>query len=131
MCGGFDWFYFGCYGCICFGLKKILGIFGELYFKVLQEMDIKGLVVVFVIYFEEILLLKNILVSCLVLNVLEFQVVECDFVFVVDVLVEVLILVNVVVGVDKVLIEEVCVFDEFIGGLLGEGKKLLVIIVWF
>ena len=33
------------------------------------------------------------------------------------------------VGGDKALIEEVRVFDEFVGGNLGEGKKSLAITV--
>ncbi|MEL6519310.1 MAG: hypothetical protein AAFQ39_16470, partial [Pseudomonadota bacterium] len=32
-------------------------------------------------------------------------------------------------GADKALIEDVRVFDEFIGGALGEGKKSLAITV--
>jgi phenylalanyl-tRNA synthetase beta chain len=37
--------------------------------------------------------------------------------------------VNAAAGADKTLIEEVRVFDEFIGGSLGEGKKSLAITV--
>ena len=43
--------------------------------------------------------------------------------------VEALTLVNAAMGADKALIEEVRVFDEFIGGSLGEGKKSLAITV--
>ena len=42
---------------------------------------------------------------------------------------EALSLVNAAAGADKSLIEEVRVFDEFIGGSLGEGKKSLAITV--
>jgi phenylalanyl-tRNA synthetase beta chain len=38
-------------------------------------------------------------------------------------------LVNAAMGADKALIEDVRVFDEFIGGSLGEGKKSLAITV--
>ncbi len=38
-------------------------------------------------------------------------------------------LVNAAAGADKALISEVRVFDEFIGGSLGEGKKSLAIAV--
>ena len=54
---------------------------------------------------------------------------ERDFAFVVDAEVEALTLVNAAAGADKALIEDVRVFDEFIGGALGEGKKSLAIAV--
>ena len=43
--------------------------------------------------------------------------------------VEALTLVNAALGADKGLISDVRVFDEFIGGALGEGKKSLAITV--
>jgi len=57
------------------------------------------------------------------------QAVERDFAFVVDERVEALTLINAAAGADKALIEDVRVFDEFIGGSLGEGKKSLAITV--
>ena len=54
---------------------------------------------------------------------------ERDFAFVVDDSVEALTLVNAAAGADKALIDSVRVFDEFIGGSLGEGKKSLAITV--
>jgi phenylalanyl-tRNA synthetase beta chain len=49
--------------------------------------------------------------------------------FVVDEDVEALKLVNAAASADVKLIESVQVFDEFIGGSLGEGKKSLAISV--
>ena len=43
--------------------------------------------------------------------------------------VEAVNVVNAAAGADKALIEAVRVFDEFIGGALGEGKKSLAISV--
>ena len=43
--------------------------------------------------------------------------------------VEAVTLVNAAAGADKALIENVRVFDEFIGGSLGEGKKSLAVTV--
>lgn len=129
MRGGPDWFHPGRHGRICLGPKKTLGIFGELHPKVLQEMDIKGPAVAFVIYPEEIPLPKNTSASRPALHASELQAVERDFAFVVDASVEALTLVNAAAGADKALIEEVRVFDEFIGGSLGEGKKSLAITV--
>ena len=59
----------------------------------------------------------------------DLQAVERDFAFVVDAEVEALTLVNAAAGADKALIEDVRVFDEFIGGALGEGKKSLAVTV--
>lgn len=129
------WWYSGCLIKVGLGLKKIFGVFGELYLKIIEVMDVKGLVVVFVIYIVEILMFCKFGVMCLVFSVSDLQVVECDFVFVVDSIVEVINFVNVVGGVDKELIEFVWVFDEFIGEKvevqMGEGKKFIVVIVCF
>ena len=54
---------------------------------------------------------------------------ERDFAFVVDADVDALTLVNAAMGADKALIDDVRVFDEFIGGALGEGKKSLALTV--
>jgi phenylalanyl-tRNA synthetase beta chain len=59
----------------------------------------------------------------------DLQAVERDFAFVVDAEVEALTLTNAAAGADKALIDGVRVFDEFIGGSLGEGKKSLAITV--
>ena len=59
----------------------------------------------------------------------DLQAVERDFAFVVGTDVEALTLVNAAAGADKALIDDVRVFDEFIGGSLGEGKKSLAITV--
>ena len=67
------------------------------------------------------------------LEMRDLQAVERDFAFVVDADVEAMKLVNAAAGADKALIEDVRVFDEFIGGSqggsVGEGKKSLAITV--
>ena len=63
------------------------------------------------------------------LTISDLQAVERDFAFVVDQSVEAITLVNAAKGADKVLIEEVQVFDEFIGGSLAEGLKSLAFTV--
>ncbi|MEQ5869766.1 phenylalanine--tRNA ligase subunit beta [Sagittula sp. NFXS13] len=129
MRGGEDWWHPGRHGRFCLGPKKVLGTFGELHPKVLAEMDIKGPAVAFVIYPADIPLpkKKGATRPALVLN--DLQPVERDFAFVVDADVEALTLVNAAQGADKAMISEVRVFDEFIGGSLGEGKKSLAITV--
>jgi phenylalanyl-tRNA synthetase beta chain len=106
-----------------------LGVFGELHPKVLREMDIKGAAVAFTIRPDEVPQPKNRTATRPALVVSEFQAVERDFAFVIDASVEALTLVNAAAGADKALISDVRVFDEFVGGSLGEGKKSLAITV--
>lgn len=127
--GGEGWWHPGRHGRFCLGPKKALGVFGELHPKVLAEMDIKGPAVGFVIYPAEVPLPRKVGATrpALVLN--DLQAVERDFAFVVDAGVEALTAVNAAQGADKALIADVRVFDEFIGGSLGEGKKSLALTV--
>lgn len=127
--GADAWWHPGRHGKICLGPKKVLGIFGELHPKVLREMGIKGPAVAFVLYPEDIPLPKNKTIARPALVATDLQAVERDFAFVVDADVEALTLINAAAGADKALITEVRVFDEFIGGSLGEGKKSLAITV--
>lgn len=127
--GAREWWHPGRHGKICLGPKKVLGIFGELHPKVLREMDVKGPVVGFTIWPAEVPLPRKAGANRGALEVSGLQAVERDFAFVVDAQVEALNLVNAAAGADKALIEDVRVFDEFIGGSLGEGKKSLAITV--
>ncbi|MFW8595474.1 phenylalanine--tRNA ligase subunit beta [Cribrihabitans neustonicus] len=127
--GGASWWHPGRHGRICLGPKKTLGVFGELHPKVLREMGIKGAAVAFTIWPEEIPLPRKSSATRPALQQSDLQAVERDFAFVVDEEVEALTLVNAAAGADKALIEDVRVFDEFIGGSLGEGKKSLAITV--
>ncbi|UWQ78629.1 phenylalanine--tRNA ligase subunit beta [Leisingera sp. S132] len=126
---GAAWWHPGRHGRICLGPKKTLGVFGELHPKVLKEMGIKGAAVAFTIYPDEIPLPRKSSATRPALAISDLQAVERDFAFVVDDSVEALTLVNAAAGADKALIEDVRVFDEFIGGSLGEGKKSLAITV--
>ncbi|MCK0150624.1 phenylalanine--tRNA ligase subunit beta [Marivita sp. S6314] len=127
--GAREWWHPGRHGMICLGPKKVLGIFGELHPKVLKAMDIKGPAVAFTLWPEEIPMPRKSGATrpALVLN--DLQAVERDFAFVVNSDVAALDLVNAAAGADKALIADVRVFDEFIGGSLGEGKKSLAITV--
>ncbi len=127
--GAAGWWHPGRHGMICLGPKKVLGVFGELHPKILREMDIKGPVVAFTLWPEEIPLPKNRTATRPALIATDLQAVERDFAFVVDTGVEALTLVNAAAGADKALIADVRVFDQFIGGSLGEGKKSLAITV--
>ncbi|MDA7430534.1 phenylalanine--tRNA ligase subunit beta [Primorskyibacter aestuariivivens] len=126
---GDAWWHPGRHGVICLGPKKVLGVFGELHPKVLAAMDVKGPAMAFTLWPAEIPMPRKTGAtrSALVLN--DLQAVERDFAFVLDADVAALDVVNAAGGADKALISEVRIFDEFIGGSLGEGKKSLAITV--
>ncbi len=126
---GDTWWHPGRHGKICLGPRKVLGVFGELHPRVLQAMDIKGPAVAFTIWPEQVPMPRKSGATRSALHLRDLQAVERDFAFVVDADVEALTLVNAAAGADKALIEDVRVFDEFIGGSLGEGKKSLAITV--
>ncbi|MBO9407676.1 phenylalanine--tRNA ligase subunit beta [Shimia sp. R9_1] len=121
------WWHPGRSAKVGLGPKKILGAFGEIHPKVLDALNVKGPVVAFAIHIADIPLPRKKSASKGAVTMSDLQAVERDFAFVVDADVEALTLVNAAAGADKALIENVRVFDEFIGGALGEGKKSLAI----
>ncbi|MFV1497270.1 phenylalanine--tRNA ligase subunit beta [Phaeobacter sp. JH20_02] len=127
--GAEPWWHPGRHGKICLGPKKVLGVFGELHPKVLSEMGIKGAAVAFTIWPDEVPMPRKTGANRGALVQSDLQAVERDFAFVVAEDVEALTLVNAAAGADKALIDDVRVFDEFIGGSLGEGNKSLAITV--
>ncbi|WP_171122729.1 MULTISPECIES: phenylalanine--tRNA ligase subunit beta [unclassified Ruegeria] len=126
---GDAWWHPGRHGRICLGPKKVLGVFGELHPRILQAMDIKGPAMALTIWPDEVPLPRKSGATRAALELRDLQAVERDFAFVVDESVEALTVVNAAAGADKALIEDVRVFDEFIGGSVGEGKKSLAITV--
>ncbi|MEM6371577.1 MAG: phenylalanine--tRNA ligase subunit beta [Pseudomonadota bacterium] len=127
--GAAQWWHPGRHGMICLGPKKVLGVFGELHPRVVEAMDIKGPAMAFTLWPSEVPMPRKAGASRGALQVSDLQSVERDFAFVVDADVEALTLVNAALGADKALISDVRVFDEFIGGALGGGKKSLAITV--
>ncbi|MBT3140094.1 phenylalanine--tRNA ligase subunit beta [Phaeobacter gallaeciensis] len=127
--GAQDWWHPGRHGKICLGPKKVMGVFGELHPRVLSAMDIKGPAMAFTIWPDEVPMPRKSGASRGALELRDLQAVERDFAFVVDAKVDALTMINAAVGADKALIENVRVFDEFIGGSLGEDKKSLAITV--
>lgn len=127
--GADEWWHPGRHGMICLGPKKVLGVYGEVHPKVLAAVDVKGPAMAFTLWPAEVPLPRKAGATRAALNISDLQAVERDFAFVVDAEVEALTLVNAAIGADKSLIEDVRVFDEFIGGSLGEGKKSLAITV--
>ena len=122
------WWHPGRSGVIALG-KNVLADFGEIHPKVLNAMDVKGPAVGFTIWPEAIPAKRATGAARGAMGVSDLQAVERDFAFIVDADVEALTLVNAAMGADKALIDEVRVFDEFIGGSLGEGKKSIAVTV--
>ncbi|MEO0487162.1 MAG: phenylalanine--tRNA ligase subunit beta [Pseudomonadota bacterium] len=122
------WFHPGRSGVLALG-RTALAEFGELHPKVLDAMDVKGPVVGFTIWPEAIPAKRTTSTARTALKLSDLQAVERDFAFVVDERVEAITLVNAAQGADKALVEEVRVFDEFVGGSLGDGKKSLAVTV--
>lgn len=129
MRGAPEWWHPGRHGMICLGPKKVLGVFGEVHPRILDAMGVKGPAMAFTVYPEQVPLPRKSGASRGAMDISDLQAVERDFAFVVDMDVDALTLVNAAAGADKALIEGVQVFDEFIGGSLGEGKKSLAITV--
>ncbi len=127
--GAKDWWHPGRHGMICLGPKKVLGVFGELHPRVLEAMDVKGPAMAFTLWPAEVPMPRKSGATRPALEISDLQAVERDFAFVVDAEVEALTLVNAAMGADKALIEDVRIFDAFLGGSLGEGKKSLALTV--
>ena len=123
------WWHPGRSAKLSLGPKNVLGAFGELHPKAIDAAGVKGPVVAFAVHIGKIPFPKNKGATRAALGASDLQSVERDFAFVVDANVEAVNLVNAAAGADKALIDEVRVFDEFIGGSLGEGKKSLAITV--
>jgi phenylalanyl-tRNA synthetase beta chain len=127
--GGPGWWHPGRHGMICLGPKKVLGIFGEVHPRILKAMDVKGPAMAFTLFPAEVPLPKVATATRGAVEMAEYQAVERDFAFVVGAEVEAAVLVNAAAGADKALIEDVRVFDEFVGGSLGEGRKSIAVTV--
>ncbi len=127
------WFHPGRSAVLSLGPKNPLAVFGELHPKVLKGMGVKGTVVGFAIFPDNVPFKKAKSKTRPALEVKDLQAVERDFAFVVDADLEVEKLVKAAKGGDKKLIESVSVFDVFGGAKaeaqMGTGKKSVAISV--
>ena len=127
------WFHPGRSAVLSLGPKNPLAVFGELHPKVLKGMGVKGTVVGFAIFPDNVPLKKAKSKTRPALAANDLQAVERDFAFVVDASLEVEKLVKAAKGGDKKLIESVNVFDVFGGkkaeAQMGAGKKSVAISV--
>ncbi len=128
-----EWFHPGRSAVLSLGPKNPLAVFGELHPKVLKALGVKGAVVGFAIYPDNVPLKKARSKTRPALEAHDLQAVERDFAFVVDAGLEVEKLVKAARGGDKKLIEAVSVFDVFAGpkaeAQMGAGKKSVAISV--
>ncbi|MEH6629811.1 MAG: phenylalanine--tRNA ligase subunit beta [Halopseudomonas aestusnigri] len=128
-----SYFHPGRSGVMGLGPKNVLAAFGELHPRVLEAMDIKGPVVAFEVYLDNIPQPKvkkgesGKIKPALILS--PFQPVERDFAFLVDESIEAGKLIRSAKGADKALISDVVLFDIYTGKGVEEGKKSLAITV--
>ena len=123
-----DWWHPGRSSVMALG-KIVLAVFGEIHPRILREMDVKGPAVGFTIWPQAVPAKKAKGASRGAVVLADLQAVERDFAFVVAEGVAAMDLMNAARGADKALIEDVRLFDQFIGGSLGEGMKSLAITV--
>ncbi|MDD9920961.1 MAG: phenylalanine--tRNA ligase subunit beta, partial [Boseongicola sp.] len=123
------WWHPGRSARITLGPKVVLGSFGEIHPKVLSALDVKGPAVGFALHLSNVPEPRAKGSARSAMAISDLQAVERDFAFVLDADVEAINVVNAAQGADKAMIEGVRVFDEFVGGNLGEGKKSLALTV--
>ena len=115
------------------GPKNVLASFGELHPKILKHYGIKGPAVAFEIFIETVPFPKQRKLTRASINISEFQPVERDFAFVVEVGCEVDLIKKAILLSSKELITEVRIFDIFEGEdaekQLGQGKKSVAFMV--
>ena len=100
--------------------KKVLAYFGQLHPGVLKAMKCKTAVVGFEIFVDEIPQRRGKIKP---LSLSQYQTVERDFAFIVDSGVEAGKLVQLAQGADRNLINNVDIFDVYIGEPLAENEK--------
>jgi phenylalanyl-tRNA synthetase beta chain len=122
--GGPDWYHPGRSGKIQLGPKNVIGTFGELHPKILDQLKVDGPICAFEITIENVPASKKKATKskpALVLS--DLQPVRRDFAFVVDTDVTAATILRAANGADKKLIAGVNLFDLYEGEHMAEGKK--------
>ncbi len=128
--GGPLWFHPGRSGALQFKPKNVIGHFGELHPRVLEEFGVAGPLVAFELRLDDIPLPKSKPTKTKPkLELSEFMPVERDFAFVVERGVKAADIVNAVQAADRLLVTDVTVFDVYEGSGIPEGKKSVAIAV--
>jgi phenylalanyl-tRNA synthetase beta chain len=128
--GGANWLHPGRSGTIQIGPQNVLGYFGELHPRTLQQLGADGPLMAFEVILERIPAAKQKPTRAKpVLELSSFQPVSRDFAFIVDRNVRAGDIVRAAQGVDKKLITDVTVFDVYEGKGIDESKKSIAIAV--
>ena len=121
--GAPSWYHPGRSAALQLGPKNILGYFGELHPKVLKALGVKGRVVAFELFVENVPMPKKKGPGRPLLNASSFQSVERDFAFLLDADVQSEAIVKAARNVDRNLISDVTIFDLYAGKGIEDGKK--------
>jgi phenylalanyl-tRNA synthetase beta chain len=127
---GPPWFHPGRSGALQFKPKNVVGHFGELHPRVLDELGIAGPLVAFELRLDDIPLPKSKATKTKPkLELSEFMPVERDFSFVVDCAVKAADIANAVQFADRLLVTNVNAFDVYEGAGIPEGRKSVAVAV--
>jgi phenylalanyl-tRNA synthetase beta chain len=128
--GGASWLHPGRSGTIQIGPQNVLGYFGELHPRTLEQLGADGPLMAFEVILERIPAAKQKPTRAKpVLELSAFQPVSRDFAFIVDRAVKAGDIVRAAQGVDRKLITDVTVFDLYEGKGIDDGKKSIAIAV--
>jgi phenylalanyl-tRNA synthetase beta chain len=122
------WYHPGRSGTVRLG-PSVLAAFGELHPRILREWDLRGPVVAFEVFLDQVPAAKSRRSAKPVLALSPLQPVERDFAFVVDEKVDAGSILRAARGADKELIAAATVFDLYRGPELGDAKKSVAISV--
>ncbi|WP_417827530.1 phenylalanine--tRNA ligase subunit beta [Thalassospira sp.] len=123
--GAPEWYHPGRSAALQLGPKNVLGYFGELHPKVLKALGVKGRVVAFELFVENVPMPKKKGTARPALNASSFQSVERDFAFLLDERVKAEAIIKAAKGADRNLITDVTIFDLYAGKGIEDGKKSL------
>jgi phenylalanyl-tRNA synthetase beta chain len=128
--GGASWLHPGRSGTIQIGPQNVLGHFGELHPRVLEQFGADGPMIGFEVILERIPDAKQRATRAKpAIELSAFQPVSRDFAFIVDRAVKAGDILRAAQGVDKKLISGVSVFDVYEGKGIEDGKKSVAIAV--
>ena len=128
--GGATWLHPGRSGTIRIGPQNVLGYFGELHPRTLEQLKADGPLAGFEVILERIPETKQRPTRAKpALELSPFQPVSRDFAFIVDRGVRAADIVRAAQGADRKLISDVTVFDVYEGKGIDEGKKSIAIAV--
>lgn len=123
-----SWYHPGRSGVLRLG-TNVVARFGEIHPAILEGLDVKGPVVGFEVLLENIPQARKKGASRPLLTLAALQPVSRDFAFILDLRVEADVLIRAIRGSDKDLIDDVGIFDVYVGKGVPEGKKSVAVSV--